>query len=143
MTARFTAGDDAVRAVVGAAILAICTHSIDDHARSFGFLHDGGAWSAAPLFDVVPYPQEQDGTPLSPEAPGRSLEQLLDMDWGLRRSEVLALATRVARVARGAWDRAPREFGLDPEVAEACRVLIESACDFGTVLDGTQPRFGS
>ena len=74
MTARFTAGDNAVRAVMGAAILAICTHSIDDHARNFGFLHDGGAWSAAPLFDVVPYPQEQDGTPLSPEAPGRSLE---------------------------------------------------------------------
>lgn len=142
-TARYVAGDEAVRGVVGAAALAICVHSIDDHAKNLGFLGDAGTWRLAPLFDIVPFPDEQNGTPLDGSSPGRSLEQLLDIDWGLPRSQVLRMTTRIAQVARGAWDRAPRGYGLDPEAAEACRRFIESACDFDTVLDGREPRFAS
>lgn len=140
-TARFTAGSEAVRGVVGAAALAICVHNVDDHARNLGFLRRGSGWVLAPLFDVVPFPDEQTGTPLDDSSSGRSLEQLLDLDWGIQRREVLGIASRVAQVARGAWERAPRLVGLDPEVAAVCGRVVEDSCDFGTVLNGTEPRF--
>lgn len=140
-TARYLCGAKGVRAVVGAAALAICVHSIDDHPRNAGFLREEKGWAPAPLFDVVPYPEEQEGAPLQAGESGRSLEQMLDMDWGLPRAEVVSLVTGVAQVARGMWERAPREVGLDAEVAENCGEFMESACDFDTVLDGAEPRY--
>lgn len=142
-TARFVAGSSAVHGVVGAAALAICVHNIDDHARNLGFVRRAGAWRLAPLFDLVPFPKEQTGTPIDGASPDRSLEQLLDTDWGVARSDVIRLVTRVAQTARGAWERAPRATGLDPEIAALMGRVVEDACDFGTVLDGTEPRFES
>lgn len=59
-------------------------------------------------------------------------------DRGLLRRIFAAL---IAQVARGAWDRAPCDLGLDEGVASACGAFIEAACDFDTVLDGSEPRF--
>lgn len=140
-TARFVAGDEAVMGVIGAAALAICVHNIDDHARNLGFLHDGSTWRLAPLFDVVPYPDAQTGTPLDGRHADRSLELLLDLDWGVPRDAVARLTARVAAVARGAWEEIAPGLGLDPEIAGLCRAAVEEFCDFETVLDGREPRF--
>lgn len=139
-TARFLAGEAAVLGVVGAAALAICVHNIDDHARNLGFLHDGTGWRLAPLFDVVPYPDEQTGTPLDGHHAERSLELLLDLDWGVPRDAVATVAGRVAAVARGAWTRIAPSLGMDPEIAALCHEVVEEYCDFDTLLDGTEPR---
>ncbi|RAX20821.1 hypothetical protein DRB07_12905 [Actinomyces sp. Z3] len=131
------------RAMVARAALSICLHDVDDHPWNMGFLRDADGWRAAPVFDVVPCPDERDGTPLEGTTSERSLEQLLDLDWGLPRSEVLDLTTRVAQVARGAWERARKDFGLDPQDARMCERIIESTCDFDTVLDGREARYAS
>ncbi|SDN36485.1 serine/threonine-protein kinase HipA [Actinomyces ruminicola] len=141
--AQALAGPRAVRAVVARAALSMCLHDVDDHPWNMGFLRDADGWRSAPMFDVVPCPDEQSGTPLEGTGSERSLEQLLDLDWGLPRSEVLGVTTRVARVARGAWERAPKDFGLDPQDARMCERIIESTCDFDTVLDGREPRYAS
>ncbi len=141
MTARYLSGDRGVEAVVGAAALSICVHSVDDHPRNMGFLGGKDGWTVAPLFDVVPFPYEERGTPLESGDPDRSLEHLLDLDWGLKKDRVAQIAGTVAQIARGAWERAPRAFGLDEELAAQCGRFIESACDFDTVLDGDEPRF--
>ncbi len=57
-TARYLSGDRGVEAVVGAAALSICVHSVDDHPRNMGFLGGKDGWTVAPLFDVVPFPYE-------------------------------------------------------------------------------------
>ncbi|WP_147680499.1 type II toxin-antitoxin system HipA family toxin [Actinomyces ruminicola] len=141
--ARALVGTQAARAVVARAALSICLHDVDDHPWNMGFLRDADGWQAAPVFDVVPCPDERDGTPLEGTTSERSLEQLLDLDWELPRSEVLDLTTRVAQVARGAWERAPKDFGLDPQDARMCERIIESTCDFDTVLDGRGARYAS
>ncbi|WP_136314466.1 type II toxin-antitoxin system HipA family toxin [Actinomyces procaprae] len=141
--ARALVGTQAARAVVARAALSICLHDVDDHPWNMGFLRDADGWQAAPVFDVVPCPDERDGTPLEGTTSERSLEQLLDLDWELPRSEVLDLTTRVAQVARGAWERAPKDFGLDPQDARMCERIIESTCDFDTVLDGREARYAS
>lgn len=141
MTARYLSGDRGVEAVVGAAALSVCLHSVDDHPRNIGFLGGRDGWSIAPLFDVVPFPYEEQGTPLATGDPDRSLEHLLDIDWGLKRDRVAQIAGSVAQVARGAWERAPHDLGLDEEFAAASGSFNEAVCDFDTVLDGSQPRF--
>lgn len=137
------AGPQAVRAVVARAALSMCLHDVDDHPWNMGFLRDADGWRSAPMFDVVPCPDEQSGTPLEGTGSERSLEQLLDLDWGLPRSEVLDVTTRVAQVARGAWERAPKDFGLDPQDARMCERIVESTCDFDTMLDGREARYTS
>ncbi|MDK8237981.1 type II toxin-antitoxin system HipA family toxin [Actinomyces urogenitalis] len=141
-TARYLVGVRAVRQVVQAAALAMCVHNIDDHARNLGFVHRGDGWEIAPLFDVVPYPDEQEGTPLTAGSSSRSLEQLLDTDWGLPRHEVAAMTARIAACTRSVWETAPQKWGLDLEVARACQHVVAQSCDFSTVLDGGVPRYG-
>ena len=141
-TARFLSGASGARAVVGAASLAICLHVVDDHARNLGFLRRDAGWEVAPLFDLTPYPFEADGTPLDASGTPRSLEALVDLDWGLPRGEVVALATRIAQVARRAWRTASSQtVGLEEGLAVACETFMESAVDFATLLDGDEPRF--
>nr|WP_194256520.1 HipA domain-containing protein [Actinomyces faecalis] len=141
-TARYLVGVRAVRQVVQAAALAMCVHNIDDHARNLSFIHRGDGWEIAPLFDVVPYPDEQEGTPLTAGSSSRSLEQLLGTDWGLPRDAVAAMTARIAACTRSVWYTAPQKWGLDPEVAQACGHVIAESCDFSTVLDGGVPRYG-
>lgn len=141
-TARYLAGIQAVRQVVQAAVLAICVHNVDDHARNLGFLHRGNGWGVAPLFDVVPDPDEQEGTPLTANSSSRSLELLIDTDWGLPRDEVATMTARIAACTRSIWDTAPQKWGLDPDAALACQRAVEESCDFSTVLDGGVPRYG-
>lgn len=91
-TARYLSGDRGVEAVVGAAALSICVHSVDDHPRNMGFLGGKDGWTVAPLFDVVPFPYEERGTPLESGDPDRSLEHLLDLDWGLKKDRGAQIA---------------------------------------------------
>jgi serine/threonine-protein kinase HipA len=112
------AGSSGRRAIVAAAVLNLTVHNIDDHARNFGFLQDAqGRWTPSPIFDVTPYNQEQDGTPFSEGEPRRSREQLLDLDWGLPRREVEAIAAKVGAAAERVYSVAAQAYGLDPESA--------------------------
>lgn len=127
-TAGFLAGNKGRRSIVAAAVLNLTVHNVDDHARNFGFLQDArGRWSPAPVFDVVPYNQEQDGTPLLEGDRQRSLDQLLDLDWGLPQREVVEIAAVVRAAAERVYDVAAREYGLDPEsAANAERVRVRA-----------------
>lgn len=117
-TAGFLCGAKGRRAIVAAAALNLTVHNIDDHSRNFGFLQDArGQWSPAPVFDVVPYNQDQEGTPLADETRQRSLEQLLDLDWGIPRREVQKIADTVTKAAERVYSVAVSTYGLDPESA--------------------------
>jgi serine/threonine-protein kinase HipA len=103
---------------VSAAAFNIVVNNVDEHARNFGFLQDDrGQWLSSPLFDAVPVNHEQDGTALEIGTPGRSLEQLLDLDWGLPKPLVVDIVTRVADSARHLYEVAAKQYGLDPEAA--------------------------
>lgn len=54
-----------------------------------------GRGGPVPLFDVVLYPEEREGTPLQAGESGRNLEQMLEMDWDRHRAEVVSLVTGV------------------------------------------------
>lgn len=140
-TARRLAGKTAALSMVTAAALAICVNNFDDHARNFGFLRQAGTWRLAPIFDVVPFPYQESGTPLLLGEDHRSLEQLLDIDWGLPRQLVLEAVTRVAEVAWHAWDDAPSRFGLAEDQAVRMRDFLRSGCDYESVLRADGPRF--
>ena len=101
----------------------------------------GRGLGARPLFDLAPYPFEADGTPLDASGTPRSLEALVDLDWGLPRGEVVARATRIVQVARRAWRTASQTVGVEEGLAVACETFMESAVDFATLLDGDEPRF--
>lgn len=138
-TAQRIAGEAAALQMVTAAALAICVNNFDDHARNYGFLRRGGDWRLAPMFDVVPFPYEESGTPLLLGEDNRSLEQLLDIDWGLPRQLVLEAITRVAEVAWHAWDDAPSRFGLAEDQAVRMREVLRARCDYETVLASQAP----
>lgn len=123
-TAGFLCGHRGRRAIVAAAVLNLTVHNIDDHSRNFGFIQDArGQWAPAPVFDVVPYNLDQEGAPFAEGSPQRSVEQLLDLDWGLQRREVHEIATTVGAAAGRVYEVAVNTYGLDPEaVANAERV---------------------
>ncbi len=113
----YLCGVAGLRATVTAAALNIAVNNIDDHSRNTGLLQDDqGRWSPAPLFDVVPYPHAGSGTPLVAGSE-RSIEQLLDLDWGLPRPELTAWVDRVVAAASTLYTVAERAYGLDPEAA--------------------------
>ena len=74
-------------------------------------------WSPAPVFDVVPYNQDQDGAPFAEGERQRSLEQLLDLDWGVPGREVAQIAAVVTAAAERVYEVAVKEYGLDAEAA--------------------------
>lgn len=112
------AGTPGRLAIVGAAALNIVVNNIDDHPRNFGFLQTAsGAWEPSPMFDVVPYAHPGGvGTPLTPRG-GRSIEELLDLDWGVPRASVEKLVKTVAMSASRVYEVATMTYGLDPEGA--------------------------
>lgn len=117
-TAGYLAGSRGRRAIVAAAVLNLTVHNVDDHSRNFGFLQDvRGRWSPAPVFDVVPYNQDQDGAPFAEGERQRSLEQLLDLDWGVPGREVAQIAAVVTAAAERVYEVAVKEYGLDAESA--------------------------
>lgn len=117
-TAGFHSGSAGVRGVVGLAALNLAINNIDDHSRNAGLLQDGdGRWTLAPVFDVVPYPGDGEGTPLAPGEDARSLEGLLDLAWGIPRREVERIASRVVGAAVEVYAVARDRFGLDEETA--------------------------
>lgn len=112
--------------IVATAALNIVVNNIDDHSRNFGFLQTPtGAWEPSPVFDLVPYPYEADGTPLTAHG-GRSVEEILDLDWGVPRTKVELLTRAIAASASRVYDIAAREYGFDPESA-ANSELVRSA----------------
>lgn len=129
-TAGFHTGEQGVLTIVGLAALNIAVNNIDDHSRNLGFLQDGdGRWSPAPAFDIVPYPREGEGTPLRAGDRERSLEALLDIDWGVPARRIEQAVTRVASVAQQVFAVAVGQFGLDAEfaaIAESRRAEVGS-----------------
>jgi len=116
-TAGYLCGAEGRRAILGAATLNIVVNNTDDHARNFGFLQDAnGQWAPSPLFDVVPSPRQSDGTPLQSGMPGRSLEQLLDLDWGVPKAA--SFVGHIADVAAQVYRFAVDTYGLDGEAAD-------------------------
>ena len=114
-TAGFHAGQRGVAAVVGLAALNIAVNNIDDHSRNAGLIQDGnGRWAPAPVFDIVPYPREGEGTPLQAGHGERSLEALLDLDWGIPAARVEQEVRRVATAAQHGFAVAVGKFGPDP-----------------------------
>ncbi|MDO4791939.1 MAG: HipA domain-containing protein [Buchananella hordeovulneris] len=140
-TARYLSGRHSALNVVGAAALAICMHNIDDHAKNFGFVRRNSTWELAPVFDVVPFPLDESGTPLDSSRMPRTLEHLLGIDWGIPKPDVLKVVSRVAHACWHAWDQAPSSFGLDESEANRVKRFIRSACDFSAVLTGGEPKF--
>ncbi|SNU02700.1 serine/threonine-protein kinase HipA [Ruaniaceae bacterium KH17] len=117
--AGFHSGERGVLEIVARAALNITVHNIDDHGRNIGLLQNGqGRWDVSPVFDVVPFPWEAEGTPLSSAVRDRSLDAVMGLDWGVPRSAVAATVQRVSEAAQHVYTVARDEYGLDPETAE-------------------------
>ena len=118
-TAGYYSGSRGVEAIVGLAALNIAVNNIDDHSRNAGFIQDAmGQWQPAPLFDIVPYPRQGEGTPLSPSTPDRSVDAMLDLNWGISPKTVEETVHRVATAATQLYAVAIQHYGMDPEAAE-------------------------
>ncbi len=114
-------------AVVAAAALNIAIHNIDDHSRNVGFTQRAdGAWTPAPLFDVVPYPRVGVGTPLA-WGTERTVGQLLELDWGVPAREVAAVVRRVNEQAARLYEVAHDVYGMDPEASEKAERVRSAA----------------
>ena len=118
--AGFHEGESGVLRIVALAALNVCINNIDDHSRNVGFLQDReGRWSVAPAFDTVPYPREGEGTPIAEGEAQRSLEHILETDWGVKRPHVEHAVSRVAGAASRLYSVAVEHFGMDAEAAAA------------------------
>jgi len=69
------------RAMARASAICVLICDTDDHGRNHGFLYDNGQWRLAPMFDVLPHPDNYDyqAMPIGREGRIRTIDNLLSM----------------------------------------------------------------